>query len=178
VSAKPEAKVNEALKPPKRPLVSEIVRDSEPVKDLNKEFALARLEARDSEPVKDLNNEAFSAKTEAIFHELVRDLNREDRLAKPEAIFQVAVRAVEQERGLELQVSTPESTLATMLPIVIVIAATIVLKIELFSSRLEESVREVLRNLNIEVFSVRIEARVRELLSDLNIEDFSTKLEA
>jgi hypothetical protein len=44
-----------------------------------------------------------------------------------EAIVQAAVRVVEQERGLELQVSCPESTLATILPIVIEIESATVL---------------------------------------------------
>ena len=58
------------------------------------------------------------------------------------AVFQVAVRVVEQERGLELQVNSPESTLTTMLPIVNVIEAARVLKIEDFSARLEAKVSE------------------------------------
>ena len=83
-----------------------------------------------------------------------------------------------------------------MLPIVIVMVATIVLKIELFSSRLEESVKELLKNLNIEVFSAKTEdepseavkpivralnrelARPRESDKDRKNEDLSAKLEA
>jgi hypothetical protein len=52
---------------------------------------------------------------------------------------------VEQDRGLELQTSFPESTLATMLPIVIAIEAARVLKIEVARERLELRVREPLR---------------------------------
>jgi len=65
---------------------------------------------------------------------------------------------VEQERGLELQINSPESTFATMLPIVMVIAAANVLNMEFLSAKLEAAVRELLSNLNIEVFSTRIEA--------------------
>ena len=74
------------------------------------------------------------------------------------AIVNVAVLVVEQERGLELQVSCPESTLATILPITI----------EMESARV----------LKMEFFSVGEEARVSELLSDLKIELCSTKDDA
>jgi hypothetical protein len=49
----------------------------------------------------------------------------------------VPVRVVEQERGPELQTSFPESTLATMLPIVIAIEPEKALTIEFFSARPE-----------------------------------------
>jgi len=71
---------------------------------------------------------------------------------------------VEQERGLELHVNIPESTLATILPIVIVIAATSVLKIELFSTRFEARDREPLRDLNVEVILARVESEVSDPL--------------
>jgi hypothetical protein len=82
---------------------------------------------------------------------------------------------VEQERGLELQVNIPESTLATILPIVIVIVAASVLKIELFSARLEARLSELLRDLRKDVFSTKLEAGpsesvrtlVRPLVSEL-----------
>jgi len=77
---------------------------------------------------------------------------------RAEPVIQVAVRVVEQERGLELQINSPESTFATMLPIVMVIAAANVLNMEFLSAKLEAAVRELLSNLNIEVFSTRIEA--------------------
>jgi len=95
-----------------------------------------------------------------------------------ELVVQVAVRVVEQERGLELHVNFPEFTLATMLPIVIVIVAASVLKIELFSTRFKARDRELLSNLKIDVFSPRVDASVREPLRDLNSEVFSAKLEA
>ncbi len=77
---------------------------------------------------------------------------------RAESVIQVAVRVVEQERGLELQINFPESTFATMLPIVMIIAAANVLNMEFLSAKLEAAVRELLSNLNIEVFSTRIEA--------------------
>jgi len=77
---------------------------------------------------------------------------------RAEPVIQVAVRVVEQERGLELQINFPESTFATMLPIVMIIAAANVLNMEFLSAKLEAAVRELLSNLNIEVFSTRIEA--------------------
>jgi hypothetical protein len=76
---------------------------------------------------------------------------------------------VEQERGLELQVNSPESTLATMLPIVIAIEAASDLKIEFFSTRPEVEASEPLSNLKIEVFSANDEAIVRLLLSNLKM---------
>jgi len=85
-------------------------------------------------------------------------LKNEDVRAGAEPVIQVAVRVVEQERGLELQINFPESTFATMLPIVMVIAAANVLNMEFLSAKLEAAVRELLSNLNIEVFSTRIEA--------------------
>ncbi len=85
-------------------------------------------------------------------------MKNEDVRAGAEPVIQVAVRVVEQERGLELQINFPESTFATMLPIVMVIAAANVLNMEFLSAKLEAAVRELLSNLNIEVFSTRIEA--------------------
>jgi len=85
---------------------------------------------------------------------------------------------VEQERGLELQVNLPESTFATILPIVIVIAAANVLNMEFLSAKLEATVRELLSTLKIEIFSAKVETRVREPLRDLNREDFLVRVEA
>src|SRR5207244_2395996 len=61
-----------------------------------------------------------------------RDLSREVCSTRPEVIVKVEVRLAEHERGLELQISFPESTLATMLPITNVIEAASVLMRELF----------------------------------------------
>ena len=91
-------------------------------------------------------------------------------------MLQVAVGAVEQERGVELQVNFPESTLATMLPVVMLIDVVNVLKIEFFSERLEAIVKDEVRNLKIEFFSARLEAEVNELLRALKSEVFSEKL--
>jgi len=74
-------------------------------------------------------------------------LNSELFSAKAEVVVRVAVLVVEQERGLELQVNCPEFTLATMLPIVIVIEAAMVLKIEVFSTKLEAEFSEPLSDL-------------------------------
>ena len=84
---------------------------------------------------------------------MVRDSELDSNLdnpacsTNPDAIFQVAVRVVEQERGLELQITFPEFTLATMLPIVIVIEAARVLKIEVFSAMLETKLSEPVKAL-------------------------------
>ena len=77
-------------------------------------------------------------------------------------MVQVAVRVVEQERGLELQVNFPEFTLATMLPIVIVIEAAMTLKIEVFSTKLEAELSEPLSDLNIAVILAKVEAEVND----------------
>jgi hypothetical protein len=111
--------------------------------------------ARDNEPDKDLMNEDLSE--------------------KPEAIFQVAVWVVEQERGLELQISFPEFTLAIMLPIVIAIEPVTVLKTVILSRRLDAEASEPLNDLMNEAFSAKLEARVREPLSDLNNPFFSAE---
>src|SRR5262245_22533510 len=74
-----------------------------------------------------------------------RDLKREVRSRNPEAMFQVAVSPVEQDLGLELQVSFPELTLATMLPKTIDIEAARALRIELFSTKLAAVLSEALR---------------------------------
>jgi hypothetical protein len=153
-----------------------------PLRDLNSEVFFAKLEAKDSEALRDLKSEVFSAKLEVEDSEAVRDLaillaweearlsepdrdlNSEDLSARPDAMVQLAVRVVEQERGLELQISFPESTLATMLPIVIVIEAARALKIEVFSTKLAAKVREPGRFFKIEVFSTKPAAKVREPL--------------
>ena len=77
-------------------------------------------------------------------------------------MVQVAVRVVEQERGLELQVNFPEFTLATMLPIVSVIEAAMVLKIEVFSKKLEAELSEPLSDLNIAIILAKVEAEVND----------------
>jgi hypothetical protein len=118
-------------------LTSEATRPRDPDRDLNNELFSAKLEATFNAPVRDLNNELFSAKLEVRVKAPIRDLKREDLSTKPEAIAQVEVRMVEHERGLELQISFPESTLATMLPVVIVTEAVSVLRIEFFSARPE-----------------------------------------
>jgi len=77
-----------------RPLVSEAVKDSEPVRDLNSELFSAKPEAIEREPVRDLNSELFSAKPEAIEREPVRDLNSELFSARLEAEVSEPVRAL------------------------------------------------------------------------------------
>jgi hypothetical protein len=71
---------------------------------------------------------------------------------------------VEQERGLELQVKAPESTLATMLPSVNVIEAAMALKIEILSAKLEAELSEPLSDLSIEVILAKAETEVSEPL--------------
>ena len=60
-------------------------------------------------------------------------------------MVQDAVRVAEQERGLELQTSSPESTFTTMLPIVNATEAARVLKMEDTCERLEARFREAVR---------------------------------
>jgi len=119
-----------------------------------------------------LENENFSA----VLRDRLRD---PDRLA-------------EHERGLELQINFPESTLATMLPIVNVIEAATVLKKEFFSIRLEARVKEPVRLLARPLIweaardtepdrlfarpLVSAPARVSEPVRDLNREVCSEKL--
>ena len=67
--------------------------------------------------------------------------------------------------------------MATMLPIVNVIEDAIVLKMELFSEKLEVVCNEALRDLKIESRCARLEAIVTEPARDLKIEFFSTRLE-
>jgi len=62
----------------------------------------------------------------------------------------------EHERGLELQINFPESTLATMLPNVIVIEPTSVLRNESVFARLETGLREPVRVLKNEFFSAKV----------------------
>ncbi len=82
-------------------------------------------------------------------------------------MVKVALREVEQERGLELQITFPESTLATMLPIVIAIDPANVLKIEFFAAKVEGSVSEPVRDLKNDLFSARLDAKENESLRDL-----------
>src|SRR5205809_541727 len=63
-----------------------------------------------------------------------------------------------------------------MLPIVNVIEAARVLKMEFFSEKLEAVCNEALRDLKIESRCARLEAIVTEPARDLKIEVFSTKL--
>jgi hypothetical protein len=163
LSVKLDADPRDPVKALTRPLVSEPAIARVPDRDLNSELFSTKPEAKDREPLRDLYKEVFSAMPETRPSELVRalarllvsepvrlsepdrDLKRELFSAKPEAMVKVAVRLVEQERGLVLQTSFPESTLATVLPIVSVIEAAKVLKIEFFSARLEARVNEPVR---------------------------------
>jgi len=88
----------------------------------------------------------------------VRVLRKEDSSARLVAIFQVADNEVEQVRGLVLQISWPESTFATKLPIVIMIDPVSVLKMESFPVPLAASVSEPLRDLKRNNFSARLDA--------------------
>jgi hypothetical protein len=127
----------------------------------------------------------------------LRDLKKEVCLVALERIFQLAVTLVEQERGLELHTSFPESTLAAMFPVANAIESPNALNNEFFSPgfeailseplrdrkkeslspRLETRAIEALKDLRNEVCSTKLETEVRALLRDLKSEDFSTKLE-
>ena len=106
-----------------------------------------------------------------------RDLSNEFFSARLEAIVQVAVRVVEQERGLELQVNCPESTLATMLPIVIEIESDSVLNREFFSVSEDAKFSEPVSALKRELCLTKEDARPRESLRNLKIEFFSARPE-
>lgn len=69
--------------------------------------------------------------------------------------------------------SCPESTLATILPIVIEMESARVLKIEFFSVREEPRVSELVSDLKIELCSTKDAADVSALLKDLKMEFFS-----
>ncbi len=111
--------------------------------------------ARDRDPTRDLNSKLFSTKAETV----------------PK--FEVGL--IEQERGLELQITFPEFTFATMLPVVIEIEPASVLKMEFFSERPEAEVKELARDLMNADFSRKLDANVRESLTDLKKDDFSVR---
>ena len=101
-STKLEAIASVPLKLLVRPLTWEAVRDSEPVKDLEREDFSVAAEANPNEPVCDLYSEVCSARLERVLiaavkllarplvwdtarpSELLKDLNNEDFSAKPE----------------------------------------------------------------------------------------------
>jgi hypothetical protein len=138
-----ETRPREPVKLLARPLASELTRESEPEKALNHEVCSTKFEDRPRDPVRSVARPLVSEAT--IDSEPDRDLSHEVCSTRPEAIVKDEVRLAVHERGLELQISFPESTLATMLPIVNVIEAASVLKKEFFSTRLEARVREPLR---------------------------------
>jgi len=179
-SAMPDDSVNEPDRDLSRPECSTKLEATinESARDLKSEACSAKLAATVNELARDLNREVCSAKPEATVNELDNDLNSESCLAMPEVRAQVAVKLVEHERGLELQVSDPEFTFATMLPIVNAIEAANVLKIEDFSARLAAKVNELVRDLNSAVCSTNAEATVNEPDRDRKREDFSAKPEA
>jgi len=152
-STRPEAKPREPVKPLARPLTAELTRESEPEKALNHEVCSTKFEDRPRDPVRSLARPLVSEAT--IDREPDRDLSHEVCSTRPEVIVKVEVRLAEHERGLELQISFPESTLATMLPIVKVIEAASVLKKEFFSTRLETIASEPLKDLNREILSAK-----------------------
>jgi hypothetical protein len=117
----------------------------EPVRDLNRVLFSAKLDDRDNEALRLSRCPMTFAKLEERDSEPDRDLNSEFFSAMLEAIVQVAVRLVEQDRGLELQTSFPESTFATMLPIANATEAASTLKTERFAMKPEDRVKEPLR---------------------------------
>jgi hypothetical protein len=172
------------------------IKDNEPVNERKRESCLTKFVADPNDPATALNNEFFSARFEdglseatralpiplamepAKLIEPVRDLKADACFARPEAIFQFVVRVVEQEWGLELQVSFPESTLADVLPIAFVIESVSVLRMEFFSARLDAWVMEPAKERKKENFWARFDARVSETLSVRRNEACSTKFEA
>src|SRR5262245_26022403 len=115
-------------------------------------------DARTHEPLSDLSTEDCLTRPEDNIHEPLSDLKREVCSTIAEPVVQVAVRLVEQERGLELQVNSPESTSATMLPITNAIEAANVLKIEDLSAKPAAEVSEALSDLKRDVCSTKTEA--------------------
>jgi hypothetical protein len=164
---------------------------SDPFSVLKIEFFSLKLELTINVLVRDLKSEFFSASPEkapteslrslltplvwevARESEPVRLLNREFFSASAEAVAQVAVRVAEHERGLELQVNCPESTLATMLPIAMEIESARVLKMAFFSEIEEARATELLSVLKIELCSTKDEAVFSMLVRDLKREFFS-----
>ena len=112
----------------------------------------------------DLNRADFSTRPETELSKRLSDLNREDFSERSEVTVKCTVRLVEQERGFELQINVPEFTLTTMFPIVIVIEAARVLKIEVFSAKLEAEVKELARDLKREDTLARLDTELSESL--------------
>jgi hypothetical protein len=139
---------SEPLRDLARPLVSETEIESEPDKDFAKPLASEAL--RPSEAVKALPNPLVLEP--ATEREPDIDLKNEDFSAPLRDRLRDPDRLAEHERGLELQINFPESTLATMLPMVNVIEAASVLKKEFFSTRLEARVSEALNDLSNDSF--------------------------
>src|SRR3989442_649550 len=187
----------------------------EPANERKKEACLAKLVAEPNDPATDLSNEFFLARLDdglsdatralpipltiepAAVKVSIRDRKKDARFARLDTVFQFAVTVVEQDRGLVLQTSFPESTLATRLPIVIVIESVSVLKMPFFAAPLDAVVKESVSDLKNESLSVRLgadasealallrraacfarfEAGVSASLRDLKIEDFWARLE-
>ena len=110
------------------------VQEVELVKDLNNEFFSVTPETIFHDPESNLNSEFFSVKLEVEVKEADRSRNSELPFVRLETMFQVIVNEVEQERGLELQISFPESTLAPRLLTVSVIVFVNALKSEFLSA--------------------------------------------
>jgi len=186
-----ETRPREPVRPLARPFASEPARDNEPDKDLDSETCSTRPEAKPREPDRFLVRPLISEPTRD--NEPDRDLRHEVCSTRPEAMVKVEVRVAVQERGIELQMSFPESTLATMLPIETPIEAAMVLKIELLSARFEAKPSELLKALAKPFFSEATtdsepdRCLARPLVSeatrpivpdrDLKAEDFSTRPE-
>jgi len=212
-----EPKVSEPVRERNSEFFSAILEteDIEPANERKKESCLAKLVADSNDPATDLNNEFFSARLDDGLSEAIRafpipfaietaavkvslrDRKNDACFPRLDAMFQFALTVVEQDRGLVLQTSFPESTFATMLPIVIVIESVSVLKMPFeaapldalvkkpvndlkndnLSARLEADASEALALLRKAVCSARFEAEVSVSLRDLKIEDFSARLE-
>jgi hypothetical protein len=178
VSEPPRARNSEFFSVSPEPIVNE------PARDLKSEFFTWKLETGLTDPASDLNNEDRPARfkdppskaTKPLPIPLAMEppklsvslsvLKKEVCLARLEAVFKFPAKVVEHERGLELQASFPESTLAARLPVVIVIEPVRALKTEFFSPSVEPRFSESLRALNSEFFPRRFEAEASKALKD------------
>ena len=111
-----------------------VTEDTEPINERKRESCLAKLVAEPNDPDPDLNNEFFSARLDdglseatralpipfaietAVVKVSLRDRKKDACFPRLDTMFQFAVTVVEQDRGLVLQTSFPESTFTNWLP--------------------------------------------------------------
>jgi len=73
----PESELSETLNCSLIPLIWEIERESESLRDLKRDECSARVESTFSDALRDLNREDRSTRTESTVHEILRDLRIE-----------------------------------------------------------------------------------------------------